>query len=184
MTRLLRRAILAAAFRRFQLALYAFVHVLNDLDFLLDIKPAAIQTQLTLALLDVLADIAPLVLVVLQTIWEPGALQVGQDTGHDSVDGAESRDGGVRARGGADGCQGGRDHDLDAQTSIYEDAEETIALRGGSFGVDDSCIDADVRGRADELVQCREGGHAVDAGQGAEDEEFVVRRNQRAGFSG
>ena len=60
---------LAAALRSLSLRLDALVHALHDEDFFLYVEVAAHQTEFTLALFDVFADVLPLVLVALEPVW-------------------------------------------------------------------------------------------------------------------
>lgn len=142
-SRFSRRAILPRL-GRFDLPFDTLIHALDEKNLLLDIQPAAIEAELALALLDILSDVPPFVLVVLQTVGQPRPLEIGQDTSHDSVDGAKRRDGVVGPARCAEGCQRGRDHNLNAQTAVHKDAEKVVPLCGDLLGADDARVDADV----------------------------------------
>lgn len=168
------RAVLAAALGCLELLFDLLVHRLDRENFLMHIQLAVYQTELSLSLFDVLPNIAPLVMIMLQPIWQSRASQVSQNTGHNGVDGTECSNRGVWPACCTERGDGGCDNDLNCEAGIDEDTEKLVALGGLGLKVDDSFVDADIVRAAVMVALCHQSWSAVDTRQGAEGEEFVI----------
>lgn len=177
-----RSTIFTTTLGRLDLPFHTFVHLLHGLDLFFNIQWTADETELPLPLLNVLADIAPFVLVMLQAVRQTRAIQVRQDTSHDCIQRTERGDGAMRTTGGTKRRDSSSGHDLDTQTDVHEEVEELKAFTRALLGLYDTRVDTDVERCTSAVLREVEGWNAVDARQRAEDEQLVVRGDQVACF--
>lgn len=167
-----------AALSCLELLLNLLVHRLDRENFLMHIQVTINQTEFSLALLDVLSDITPLVMEMLQSIWQPRPSQVSQNTRHNRVDGTECRDGGVWPACCTKRGDGGRDNDLDSEAGIDKDTEKLMTLGRLGLKVNDSLVDTEIVCAAGMVALRHQSRSTVDARQGAESEKFVIWGNE------
>lgn len=123
------------------------VHLLDGLDDLVHVEVVARPHEVALALLDELADLLPLVAVVLEAPRQPGALEEGEEARDDGVERPERRDGArARARGPQRRQRRG-DHDLQEVAPVDDDGEDLEAVLGLLLRVHHARVEADVGGR-------------------------------------
>lgn len=84
----------------------------------------------------------------------------------------------MRSARGAEGRDGGCGDNLDRETGVHDYAEHAISRGGVLFCAHDALVYADIGCCSAVVVGDYEGGDAVDARQGAEDEEFVFGGNE------
>ncbi|KAF4511601.1 hypothetical protein G6O67_003382 [Ophiocordyceps sinensis] len=158
------------------------VHVVDGLDLVKGIERAPGEAKLALALLDVLAHRLKLLVDALEAVRQARPLEVRQDPRDDGVDCAKGGDGGPGAVGCAQGRERGAHDELDAQADVDGGVEDAVAARGHLLGPHHARVDAHVFGDALAGVAGRgQRGDRVDAGEGSEDEQLVVWRDQGVG---